>query len=77
MATEKRWKREDPEKIRARQARFHKDRMVQVNLALNDRTDADIIAFLETVPSKRGFILEAIRAAMAAEKELSHEEGSH
>ena len=66
-----------PEAEKRASRKFQQERLKQVKLALNDRTDADIIAFLETVPSKRGFILEAIRAAMAKEKELSHEEGSH
>lgn len=66
--SEKRWRREDPEKVRARHIKFEKAHLVQVKLALNDNTDKDVIDFLETVPSKRAFILAAIRAAMAEQK---------
>lgn len=66
--SEKRWRKEDPEKVRARHIRFEKEHLVQVKFALNDNTDRDVIDFLETVPSKRGFILEAIRKAMAEQK---------
>lgn len=57
-----------PEAKKRGQRKFEKERLVQVKLALNDSTDKDILDFLETVPSKRGFILEAIRKAMAEQK---------
>lgn len=66
--SEKRWRREDPKKIRARQEKYAKAHHVQLNIALIDNTDQDIIDFLQTVPSKRGFVLAAIRAAMAEQK---------
>ena len=42
--------------------KFTKEKTVCVNLRLNKNTDADIIAKLETVPSKMGYIKELIRA---------------
>lgn len=66
--SEKRRRREDPKKHATRNYRFEQAHLVQVKLALNDNTDRDIIDFLETVPSKRGFILAAIRKAMAEQK---------
>lgn len=64
MAEEKRWRREDPAKVAARHAKFAKAHIKQFKIDLNDNTDADVIEFLETVPSKRGFVLAAIRKAM-------------
>jgi len=37
----------------------------QIKLKLNDRTDADILARLEQVGNKQGYIKELIRADMA------------
>lgn len=45
-------------------AKFTKEKTVSVNLRLNKSTDADIIAKLETVPSKMGYIKALIRADM-------------
>lgn len=45
--------------------KFEKERMKQLNIRLNDRTDADIIAFLETIDNKRGYLLDLIRSDMA------------
>lgn len=45
--------------------KFTKEKTVSVNLRLNKNTDADIIAKLETVPSKMGYIKELIRADIA------------
>lgn len=45
--------------------KFTKEKTVSVNLRLNKNTDADIIAKLETVPSKMGYIKALIRADMA------------
>lgn len=44
--------------------KFTKEKTVSVNLRLNKNTDADIIAKLETVPSKMGYIKQLIRADM-------------
>ena len=44
--------------------KFTKEKTVSVNLRLNKNTDADIIAKLETVPSKMGDIKALIRADM-------------
>ena len=41
--------------------KFNKEKTVSVRLALNKNTDADIIAKLETVPSKMGYIKQLIR----------------
>ena len=45
--------------------KFTKEKTVSVNLRLNKNTDADIIAKLETVPSKMGYIKQLIRADIA------------
>lgn len=45
--------------------KFTKEKTVSVNLRLNKCTDSDIIAKLETVPSKMGYIKALIRADMA------------
>lgn len=44
--------------------KFTKEKTVSVNLRLNKSTDADIIAKLESVPSKMGYIKALIRADM-------------
>ena len=44
--------------------KFTKEKTVSVNLRLNKNTDADIIAKLESVPSKMGYIKALIRADM-------------
>lgn len=68
MAEEKRWKREDPAKVQARRKKYAQAHHVQLNIALIDNTDQDIIDFLATVTSKRGFVLAAIRKAMEEQK---------
>lgn len=44
--------------------KFEKERTKQLNVRLNDRTDADIIDFLDTLENKRAYILDLIRADM-------------
>jgi hypothetical protein len=39
-----------------------------LNIRLNDRTDADIIEFLDSLDNKRGYILDLIRSDMARRK---------
>ena len=63
-----RWKREDPEKRAARHLKFEKEHLKQVKLALNENTDADIIAFLDTIDNKRAYLLGLIRADMSKRK---------
>lgn len=41
--------------------RYQKSNIIQVNLRLNRKTDADIIAALETAGNKQGYIKELIR----------------
>lgn len=41
--------------------RYQKSNIIQVNLRLNKKTDADIIAALETVGNKQGYIKDLIR----------------
>ena len=53
-------------------AKFSRERLKQVKLALNDRTDADIISFLETIENKRSYILGLIRADMTKRAEKSN-----
>ena len=47
------------------QTKYEKTRLKQIKLALNDSTDADIIAFLETIDNKRGYLLDLIRTDMS------------
>jgi len=48
----------------AAQAKYEKANITRINLALNNKTDADILEKLETVPNKQGFIKESIRKNM-------------
>ena len=41
--------------------RYQKSNIIQVNLRLNKKTDADIIAALETAGNKQGYIKDLIR----------------
>ena len=41
--------------------RYQKSNIIQVNLRLNKKTDADIISALETVGNKQGYIKDLIR----------------
>ena len=41
--------------------RYQKKNVIQLNIRLNKKTDADIIAALETVGNKQGYIKELIR----------------
>lgn len=58
-----------PEAEKRAARKFEKERLVQIKLALNDRTDADVIEFLETVDNKRALILRLIREEMQRQKE--------
>lgn len=44
--------------------KYNKTHTVQVPIRLNKNTDADIIAHLESVQSKQGYIKELIRRDM-------------
>lgn len=44
--------------------KYDKAKTVQVHLKLNKRTDADIIARLEAIGNKQGYIKQLIRADM-------------
>lgn len=48
--------------------KFEKERTKQLNIRLNDRTDADVIEFLDSLDNKRGYILDLIRSDMARRK---------
>lgn len=41
--------------------RYQKKNVIQLNIRLNKKTDADIIAALESVGNKQGYIKELIR----------------
>ena len=45
--------------------KYNKENIKQYSLQLNKTTDIDIIEYLEKVPSKLGFIKEAIRHEIA------------
>ena len=47
-----------------RQAKFDAANTTRVQLKLNNNTDADIIDKLNSVPSKQGYIKEAVREKM-------------
>ena len=49
-------------------ARYEAKNYKQIKFSLNVNTDADVIERLETVDSKRGYILELIRADIKKEK---------
>lgn len=44
--------------------KYNAENTTRVNLSLNNKTDADIIAYLATLPNKQGYIKELIRADM-------------
>ena len=54
-----------PEVEKKAARKFEKERTKQLNIRLNDRTDADIIAFLDTIDNKRGYLLDLIRTDIA------------
>lgn len=45
-----------------------RENTLRVVMKLQRRTDADILEKLESVPSKQGYIKDAIRAAIAREQ---------
>lgn len=45
-------------------AKYNAANMVQLKINLNQKTDADVIKYLETVESKAGYIKALIRADM-------------
>lgn len=49
--------------------KWRQENTVVFTMRLQRRTDADILEKLETVPSRQGYIKDAIRAAIAREKE--------
>lgn len=49
-------------------AKYNKANVVQYSLKLNKETDKDIIAYLDSVPSKMGTIKEALRDRMSVGK---------
>lgn len=48
--------------------RFEKTRTKQLNIRLNDRTDADIIDFFSKIENKRAYLLNLIREDMKKQK---------
>lgn len=53
--------------------RYDEANTIQIKLKLNNKTDADIIAYLEASGNKQGTIKEALREKMALGEELSDE----
>lgn len=47
------------------QARFERDKCTRVAIKLVNNTDADIIAHLDSLPNKQGYIKALIRADIA------------
>lgn len=58
-----------PEAAKRGHQKFERERTKQLNIRLNDRTDADIIEFLDTIENKRALILRLIREEMQRQKE--------
>lgn len=48
--------------------RYNKVNTIQVSLKLNKKTDADVIARLNEMESKRGYIIDLIREDMEYER---------
>lgn len=55
----------DKKKKYARDIKYNQDRTTTVNVRLNYNTDADILAYLESVPNKQGLIKELLRSRMS------------
>ena len=43
---------------------YQKENVKQIKIALNRETDADIIAYLDTLPNKNGYLKQLIRDDM-------------
>lgn len=50
------------------QMRFQAEHTRRYTIALNDRTDVDIITQLDSVPNKQGYIKQLIREDMARQR---------
>lgn len=48
--------------------RYQRENMRQIKFALAKSTDADVIAYLDTIPNKRAYLIDLIRADMARAK---------
>lgn len=55
-------------KASERQARYDAKATTRIGIKLNNKTDADVIEWLNAQESKQGAIKEAIRAYMKREK---------
>lgn len=44
--------------------KYNKSNVLKVNVNINRNTDADIIAWFESIPNKQGYIKELIRKDM-------------
>ncbi len=49
-------------------AKYQKANTTQIKLSLNNKTDADIITKLDSVPNKQGYIKGLIREDIAEDK---------
>lgn len=56
------------EQVKRNQIKYNKAHLRQVKFALNIGTDADILAWLDTVENKQGYLKALIRADMARAK---------
>lgn len=54
-------------KKKERNAKYVAEKTTRVIMNLNHNTDADILAYLNTIPNKQGLIKSLIRARMAEE----------
>lgn len=59
--------RDSPHRVAV--AKYNAKNTVQVPIRLNKKTDADILARLDEVPSKMGYVKALIRKDIASEKQ--------
>lgn len=46
---------------------YNANNITRLHIALNNHTDADIIAYLDTIPNKQGLVKGLLRASMTAD----------
>ena len=46
---------------------YNASNITRLNIALNNKTDADILAYLETIPNKQGLVKRLLRTSMIAD----------
>ena len=67
MATKLNLTEEQKKKKNEYSAAYIAEHTTRLKVNLNHRTDADILAYLETVPNKQGLVKQLLRASMLAD----------